>query len=300
MVTDPKVFQPLFGSNRAACGFEIGDAIAVKKELSDKILSVGNSEYEVSYSIVPKVMTIYRGYTWIDLEFNGSNVRIVSTHLESLWDSNKVPNAARQAEQLITDLSATTMPIIVIGDFNSDPRDPRPNEKSNPGGQPEASETCKTQVKQPTLNSAVDTCNAYWLMRRAGYVDSGPDSLNPANYTWGMNALLTGADPIRLKSAIEMGNQEGFTDRLDYIFLKNGVELLASKVIGNSVGEGENWATDHAGIVATVHLPHSTALSVSPDAHTPFPISFWNWVGISLFISIVGIITWRRKRRERR
>lgn len=301
MVNDPKTFQPLFGSDRAACGFEIGDAIAIKREHAAKVLNVGNSEYEVSYSIVPKIMTIYRGYTWIDLNFNGSKTRIVSTHLESLWDSNKVPNAARQAKQLIEDLSTTKMPLIVIGDFNSDPRDPRPTAKSNPGGQPEASQTCKAQVEHPTLTSAIDTCNAYWLMRRARFIDSGPDPLNGSNYTWGMNALLTGPDPIRLKSAIEMGNQEGFTDRLDYVFLKNGATVLNSKIIGNKTPKGKIWASDHAGIVATVHLPQSSALSVSLDPHSPFPISFWNWVGITLigFISFI-IYQRRKKKREKR
>ena len=296
LVRDPETFQPLFGSDSAACGFEIGDAIVVKRELAPHVLNVGNSEYEASYSIVPKIMTIYRGYTWIDLEFAGSRTRIVSTHLESLWDKGKIPNAAIQTKQLISDLHATKMPVIVIGDFNSDPRDPRPTLKSNPGGQPEASKTCKAQVEEPNLSTAIDTCNAYWLMRRAGFIDSGPNSLSAANYTWGMNALLTGADPTRLESALEMGNQEGFTDRLDYIFLKNGIELVSSKVIGNNVAKGAKWPTDHAGIVATIQLPDSRALSDSLDPHDPFPISFWNWVGIALVAFVSGLIYRRRKK----
>jgi endonuclease/exonuclease/phosphatase family metal-dependent hydrolase len=296
LVKDPKRFQPLFGSDSAACGFEIGDAIVVKRELASQVLNVGNSEYEASYSIVPKIMTIYRGYTWIDLDFGGSKTRIVSTHLESLWDKEKIPNAAIQAKQLISDLQTTNMPLIVIGDFNSDPRDPRATSDSNPGGQPEASEVCKAQVKQPTLTSAIDTCNAYWLMRRAGFIDSGPDALNPENYSWGMNALLTGPDPIRNKAAIEMGNQYGFTDRLDYVFLKNGATVLNSRVIGNNAPERGMWATDHAGLVVKVRIPESTAISPTLDAHQPFPISFWNWVGIALLVPLSAVIYRRRRK----
>ena len=297
LVRDPETFQPLFGSDSAACGFEIGDAIVVKRELAPHVLNVGNSEYEASYSIVPKIMTIYRGYTWIDLDFAGSRTRIVSTHLESLWDKSKVPNAALQATQLIDDLKKTTMPLVVIGDFNSDPRDPRPNSKSNPGGQPEASDTCKAQVASPTIKTAIDVCSAYWLMRHAGFSDSGPDALDPHNYSWGTNALLTGPDPIRKKAALVMGNEHGFTDRLDYVFLKNGTTSIAASIIGNTALQGKTWATDHAGLVVKVQIPENSRISAPLDPHNPFPISFWNWVGLILLaISTFLIIKKLRKR----
>lgn len=328
MVNDPKTFQPLFGSDKAACGFEIGDAIVVKKDLAKEISQVGNTEYDVSYSIVPKLMTIYRGYTWIDLNHNGSNVRLVSTHLESLWDSNKVPNAALQAQQLISDLSATKMPVVVIGDFNSDPRDPRPNAASNPGGQPESSAACKPQVANPSLTNAIDTCNAYWLMRKAGFEDSGPDAQNSMNYSWGMSALLAGPDSERYKAALQMGNKYGFTDRLDYIFFKNGVKVSSSKIVGNSWPSGSTWNcldekqlkqtsliakemkiatptqgvcsdTDHASVVSQLLIPLNQISSPALDGHAPFPISFWNWVGIAIIAFLIVIFAVRKRGRAR-
>lgn len=296
MVHDPKAFQPLFGSDKAACGFEIGDALVIKRELSKKVLKVGNSEYEASYSIIPKVMTIYRGYTWADIDYKGSKVRLVTTHLESLWDSGKVPNAAIQAKQLIEDLSQTSMPLVVMGDFNSDPRDPRPNAASNPGGQPEASEECVAQTIAPTVETVVESCNAYWLMRKAGYQDAGPDSQNSKNFTWGMNALLTGPEKLRLAAAEKMGNQYGFTDRLDYIFLKNGAGVVGSTVIGNSAPKSGLWPSDHAGIAVQISLPENRKESQPLEAHAPFPISFWNWVGIVIVLLIAALTLWRRKR----
>ncbi len=44
-------------------------------------------------------MTIYRGYTWADIAIENIPVRFISTRLESIWDENKVPNAAKQAAQ---------------------------------------------------------------------------------------------------------------------------------------------------------------------------------------------------------
>ena len=322
MVEDPKSFQPLFGSDKAACGFEIGDALIIKKSLASKVIQVGNTEYEASYSIVPKLMTIYRGYTWADIDYNGSIVRVVTTHLESLWDSGKVPNAAKQAEQLVEDLKKTSTPLIVMGDFNSDPRDPRTNASENPGGQPESSKECP---------AGSDKCNAYKIMIGAGFIDAGPDSLDPKNYTWGMSALLAGPDLTRYKAAIKQGNQYGFTDRLDYIFTKNNVKVQSVKIIGNTWPQGSTWncsneeqlsnamriaeamstqlpdaelcnSTDHAGVVAELVLPANSRVSESLDPHEPFPISFWNWVGIFLLLVICFFVKKfiNRRRNNRR
>ena len=321
IVNDPKTFQPLFGQDTAACGFEIGDALIIRKDLASKISKVGNTEYEASYSIVPTIMTIYRGYTWIDLKIGTGTVRIVSTHLESIWDANKVPNAAKQAKQLVADLSNTTIPTIVIGDFNADPRDPRKDETSNPGGQPEASQTCPVQVENPTVNTSIDACNAYWIMRKSGYQEVGPDPLNATNFTWGESALLAGPDITRYRAGKAMGNTQGFTDRLDYVFYKNGVQLLNSKIVGNIWPYSEStWAcdneeqinntqllsqemkivtpptgvcmeTDHAGVFTTLAIPAGVNGSNQDlPSHAPFPISFWQWVGLAILALITFLI----------
>ena len=281
MVKDPERFQKVFGQDKAACGFQIGDALVIKKELAGQVVKVGNTEYEDSYSIVPTLMTIYRGYTWADINIANIPVRFITTHLESIWDENKVPNAAKQATQLIKDVKETDMPLVIIGDFNSDPRDPRPANAANPGLQPTASKEC------PAGSSK---CNAYRLMKEAGFNDAGPDASDPTTYTWGMNALLTGPDPDRLKAAQAMGNEYGFTDRLDYIFTKNGVDVTTSQIIGYKAP----YATDHAGVFAEFSILNTLSGQSAPlDSHKPFPISFWQWVGIAL----LALIIWRIVRR---
>ena len=286
MVNDPETFQPLFGQDKAACGFEIADALAVRADLASKVLKVGNTEYEQTYTIVPTIMTIYRGYTWADIQIGNSPVRFVTTHLESLWDENKIPNAAIQAQQLIADLMNTDMPVVIMGDFNSDPRDPRISDDPNAGGQPTASEVC------PAGGS---TCNAYLLMRESGYKDVGPDSLDPMNNTWGMNALLTGADPVRLKYSQQLGNYAGYSDRLDYVFVKNGVEVVSATIIGAT--PPNNLNTDHAGVVSTLLInSDQTERSADLPGHAPFPISFWQWVGIGVLVAIAALVIRKLKK----
>jgi hypothetical protein len=297
-VEDEELFPALFGSESASCGFTIGDAILVRNDLKANIKQVGNSEYDATYSIVPTIMTIYRGYTWVDFQVNNSLVRVISTHLESIWDENKVPNSALQAAQLIEDLRDAKMPLIVMGDFNADPRDPRPLTDPNPGLQPVVSEACPT----PGLAS----CNAYQAMIDAGFENSSPDAKDPRYFTWGASALLNGPDPKRLESAKELGNQYGFTDRLDYIFTKNVYATTSSKLIGNIYPDGSStwncgsdkcFASDHAGLVATIEIPRDTSIQdPALPAHARFPLGIWHF----LAIAFVSFISWRVARRFRR
>jgi endonuclease/exonuclease/phosphatase family metal-dependent hydrolase len=294
-VRDPEVFNPIFGQDSASCGFTIGDALLVRDDVKDRIIQVGNTEYEATYSIVPTLMTIYRGYTWADFKVQDSVVRLITTHLESIWDENKVPNSALQAQQLVADLKEAKMPIVIMGDFNADYRDPRPEGEPNPGEQPVASETC------PTPGGA--KCNAYSTMIEAGFENASPDAKNPRYFTWGASALLNGPDKTRALDAKKFGNQYGFTDRLDYIFTKNVYATVSSKIIGNvwpdgsgvwECGNDKCFPSDHAGVVATIELPRSAG-AIDPDLpeHARFPLGFWHYFAAALVL----LVSWRIARR---
>ncbi len=290
-VVDPEVFRPLFKQDSAACGFTIGDALLVRDDRLSNLVQVGNSEYEAKYSIIPSVMTIYRGYTWLDIKVNGSAVRIVTTHLESIWDQDKIPNSVLQAKQLIEDLKSTSMPLVVMGDFNADYRDPRAINAANPGEQPVVGKDCP--------KAGDHGCNAYWLMIDAGFNNSSPEATDPKNFSWGATALLNGADPKRLKAAQEMGNEFGFTDRLDYIFTKNITGSISSSMIGNTYPEGPSiwqcgdqrcFATDHAGVVATLDIPsNKNGIDQPLASHARFPLGIWHLIGVL----ILTFFIWR-------
>lgn len=317
-VNDPETFQPLFGSDSADCGFTIGDALLVRADLADRVLAVGNSEYEERYAVVPVVFTIERGYSWVDLAVGGTTARVVTTHLESLWDAGEPVPSAVQARQLVDDLADTTVPLVVMGDFNADPRDPRAPDAPNPAQQPVASDVCPAQPEGVTLESAQVTCNAYWTMRDAGFLDAGPDVDDPANYTWGSSGVLAGPDPDRLDDALRLGNEAGFTERLDHVFVANGATVTQTEVIGNDWPDGDDlWEcssteqvatteeasrvlaeagvadpitgtgvclpTDHAGIVAVVDVsagPQGSVNDPAPPSHNSFTISLVGWLAI--------------------
>lgn len=335
MVRDQKLFPTLFGKDRAACGFTISDALLVRDDVT--VLDLGTSEYSAKYSIIPTLMTIYRGYTWADLRIGESTFRAITTHLESLWDSNKIPNAAIQADQLIDDLRSAKMPVVVMGDFNSDPRDPRPSDDVgvNPGAQPSASAECVAQVANPTRASAIDTCSAYWKFIRAGFSEVSPDALNPKNYSWGADALLAGPMPDRRSHSLAMGANGTFTDRLDYIVVKNGTSAVNGAIFGNQWPEGlDTWRcshpdqvslttgnaqalgaalpagasegrclpSDHAGIAGAADLPVGSVIDPPLPERARSPFTFWRVTGgILLFAmsTLISTLIWRRARGRR-
>jgi hypothetical protein len=333
MVRDDKLFPALFGKDRVACGFTISDALLVRDDVN--VLDVGTSEYSAKYSIIPTLMTIYRGYSWADLQIGASTFRAITTHLESIWDSNKIPNAAIQADQLISDLQNAQMPVVVMGDFNSDPRDPRPSDDLavNPGAQPSASNECIAQVANPTPASAIDICSAYWKFIKAGFSEVSPDALDPKNYSWGADALLAGPMPDRIAPSIAMGANGTFTDRLDYIMVKNGTSAVNGAIFGNQWPEGlDTWRcstseqlaltnsnaralgarlprgasegrclpSDHAGIAGAVDLPSGSAIDPRLPERALSPFTFWRVTGGAVLGTVAALIWWRVRVRRRR
>jgi hypothetical protein len=331
-VADPTTFQPRFSSDRATCGFDLADVLLVRADLADRVVAAGGRAFGDRYSVVPTVLVIDRGYAWADLAFDSGTVRFVTTHLESLWDADEVPHGALQAQQLVADLSSTRTPVVVMGDLNADPRDPRPVGVPNPALQPEEGAGCAGQVDDPTVATARAECNAYWTLRQGGLDDAGPDAQDGAHLTWGSSAELAGPEPERLDAALEMGNTAGFTDRLDYVLVRGGIEVVDARVIGNAWPDGADlWPcdapsqqataraaaehlveagvladvpeelsclpTDHAGIVAELRLP-TTGLTASDAPPTVWrsPIGLWGALGLLL----LALVVWRIARRLRR
>ncbi len=330
-VEDPETFQPRFGTDAASCGFDLADALLVREDLADRVVSAGGRAFAERYAVVPTVLVIDRGYAFADLAFDSGTVRFVTTHLEALWDAGEVPHSARQARQLLADLEGTDTPVVLLGDLNADPRDPRGPDAPNPAGQPESSGPCPPQVAEPSAGTAEADCNAYWTLVQGGFADVGPDATDGANLTWGSDAELAGPDPRRIEAALEMGNTAGFTDRLDYVLVRGGIEVLDARVVGADWPQGPDlWAcdaptqqatarvaaerlvetgvldavpetlrclpTDHAGIVADLRLPATgLAASEAPPSVWRSPIGLWSGVGLLL----LALVVWRVVRRIR-
>lgn len=309
VVRDPATLLPVVGADSAACGFKIADVLAVRSDLAGDVSAVGTKNFATTVKF-GGLLEVKRGYAWADISFSGRPVHFVTTHLEATWTPDTEPVMAAQARELVADLQSVTMPVVAMGDFNADPRDPRASSAVNPGGQPEVTASCSSR-----------SCNPYWIMSDAGYVDAGPDATDPRNLTWGADGLLAGPALSRLDAALALGNDLGFTDRLDYVFVRGDITVTSSSLVGREwptgpatwecttpaqvantraaaqrLGiavptTGQCFATDHLGIAATLSLPSSGGSGASPA---------WIIIGVVLAVLAIGTVVILLRRRPTR
>ena len=64
-------------------------------------------------------LQVPRGYVAVDATVSGTTYRVINTHLEAFAEENRIA----QAQELVDTLSGETLPIILLGDFNTVPPD---------------------------------------------------------------------------------------------------------------------------------------------------------------------------------
>lgn len=142
-------------------------------------------------------------------------------------------------------------------------------------------------------------------MIKAGYEDVGPNSLEPKNFTWGLGALLDGPDPARERIARKWGNPHGFTERLDYIFIKNGISVKESRLIShqgmkesllwdcNATQEKTKCApSDHAGVFSQLAVSPTNQTSIDDPLPDNQVIPWVKFILIGLLLLVLSLILW--------
>ena len=71
--------------------------------------------YVSTFAVEALFLEVKRGYVAVDATVAGGTYRVVNTHLESFKQENRVA----QAQELIDSLANETLPIILLGDFNT-------------------------------------------------------------------------------------------------------------------------------------------------------------------------------------
>ena len=201
--------------------FSDHNAILVR---SDRSLNVIGSETHIYDNLMPFPtpggdIPVLSGWIELDVKIQGARFKFVNTHLSSaIYD---IPDTAdlqfSQAAQLVENLQATPLPIILSGDFNSDPQSPY----------------------------EADATESYNYIAGSGYMDAWYElPQTDPGYTW----PLFWEDQNPYEGPIPL-------ERIDLIF-SNKLELYSIEKIGADPVEGL-YASDHAGIVAGYELvPH--------------------------------------------
>ena len=153
--------------------------------------------------------------SWIsaDVKIRGKRFRVVTTHLDNLAP----PVRLGQAFELLQGPANTDLPVVMVGDYNSD-----------------------AESSDPDQNAA------YQLIRSAGFLDAWSET-HPgiSGFTW----PLHDEDPF---TPFSTPNQ-----RIDFVFFRGLDSPLSAELIGNELSDltpSGLWPSDHVGVVATLRL----------------------------------------------
>lgn len=171
------------------------------------------------------------GWESMDAWIGGRVVRVVDTHLEANWP----PIRDAQAAELLDGPVATSLPVILTGDFNSDAYD--------------------------GAYGGIDDAGTYQLLTSVlddAWAQAHPDQVG---FTWGQAPDLS--NPVSLAN-----------ERIDFLFTRGGPITLNATIVGDDPADrtpGGLWPSDHAGVVGSFALPRCAPL-VGLFAHGPATI----------------------------
>jgi hypothetical protein len=190
-----------------------------------------------------------RGFVSVDALVRGELFHIANTHLEVRGKDLFPPEDPRslsasfyqaaQAQFLIASLAYETLPVIVVGDLNSDPRDP-----IIPASETDLGFPIIPPYKQFRLNLYRDV----WLTNLLGF-------LNRKGFTCCQDENL-------------QNEESALSERIDLMFVRNMPGSLPFSIVGPVfavvVGDKEHektntfpplWPSDHGGIAAVMFIP---------------------------------------------
>jgi endonuclease/exonuclease/phosphatase family metal-dependent hydrolase len=172
------------------------------------IANVDERNFTVNHEI--PLLTILRGWVAVDATIGGNTVRFLSTHLEP---PEIVPDVqAAQAAEIMAELADETLPVVVVGDLNS--------------------------------NADGTSTTTYADFLAAGYSDAWGEI--------GWHPGMTCCHDDNLQNPTT-----DFVKRIDYILYRGDLEVVSADVVGDDPAERTPaglWASDHAGVVATLQF----------------------------------------------
>ena len=89
------------------------DVILARHDVETADATAAN--YTAAFTVDMLGLSVLRGYAAVDATVAGTTYRVVNTHLESFTETARVA----QAQELIDSLADETLPIILLGDFNT-------------------------------------------------------------------------------------------------------------------------------------------------------------------------------------
>jgi len=196
------------------------DAIIVRQDV--RVSDVITRNYDTKLGPLQNGIMVPRGFVAVTARVGYQAYRVVNTHLEVVWTPEVLPVQMGQAQELLGFLNGEKLPVIMLGDFNS----------NAPDGE------------------------TYQLILSQGYTDIWTENFfryNPDGYTFGHEYHLRneGADFYKRIDFIFVRNKGQF-------FPKPVIGLVFAIVVGDEYFNRTTsglWPSDHGGVVARFRMP---------------------------------------------
>jgi endonuclease/exonuclease/phosphatase family metal-dependent hydrolase len=201
------------------------DVILARTDLPSWQFSVSASQGQDFQAHVPIAagLDLVRGWTAVDAQVLGQTIRFVNAHLETPVAGMPVFAAVQlmQADELVAGPLQTDLPVILVGDFNSD------------AGVPTAAD-----------HAPYDHLIAAGL--QDAWSETNPTASLADGYTYGDNTDLR-QTPLATNP-----------ERIDLILYRGDMRAREMERVMDPIPDpsatGPLWASDHAGVAATVSL----------------------------------------------
>jgi endonuclease/exonuclease/phosphatase family metal-dependent hydrolase len=193
------------------------NVILVPSDASGAKLKVANPTSQVFQARLPVpigggLVDITRGWATVDVRVRGASFRIADTHLEAFSE----PIRNLQAQELAASLAASPIPVVLLGDLNSEPG---------------------------------DLAGAYGIMLGAGFVDGWVEAMDGTpGYTAGQTDDLNNL-PSLIDHTVDfvMHDEDGVVDAV------TGSGDIIGEEVDDRTPSGL-WPSDHAGIALAIQV----------------------------------------------
>lgn len=198
--------------------------LLARKDASFKLSNAGGFDFATNLSVpLPGdgFISIPYGWTQVDVKAGKREFRVVNTHFDASLAPELTFIREAQAAELLAGPCATSLPVVVIGDMNSD-------------------------------GNGADDGAAYLEFIDAGFGDAWVDA-HPADpgITWGHDELLIDPSPV-------FPVMPGSPERIDFVLYRGGgISTFDADVVGEVPADMRQglWPSDHAGLEATLRVP---------------------------------------------
>lgn len=188
------------------------NAILIRKERKVEVINTLSNNFTANYEITlgDQPFVSIRGWSYVDANINGQIFRIVNNHLEPLSSDVQVA----QADELLAGPGVTNLPLIFIGDYNS--------------------------------NASGNSTPTYGNLIAAGFQDTWLTAGNGSGFTAHQSSDLLNAES-ELNERVDLiliKNKDSFSAVKDILVGEKQSDRTYTRL----------WPSDHAGVAAKFRL----------------------------------------------